>query len=67
MSGSQVSCPILSLTLGRNDQSKLGLSFGPPDDDGDRLDPVTFRLVSGTGPVHLIGAQVIEHYSDGKF
>jgi len=62
--GSEVSSPILSLTLGRNDQSKLGLSFGSPDEDQERLDPVTFRLISGTGPVHLIGSQMTEHYSD---
>jgi len=64
ISGNQLASPILSLTLGRNDQSKLGLSFGSPDEDQDRLEPVTFRLVSGTGPVHLIGSQVTELYSD---
>ena len=67
ITGNQVSSPILSLTLGRNDQSKLGLSFGSPDEDQDRLEPVTFRLVAGSGPVHLIGSQVTEMYSDGKF
>jgi len=64
ITGNQVSSPILSLTLGRNDQSKLGLSFGSPDEDQDRLEPVTFRLVAGSGPVHLIGSQVTEMYSD---
>jgi len=64
VSGSEVAAPILSLTLGRNDQSKLGLSFGSPDEDQERLEPVTFRLVAGSGPVHLIGSQMTENYSD---
>jgi len=62
--GLDISSPIFSLTLGKNDQSSLGLTFGHPDAEDDHLDPVTFRLVAGTGPVHLIGMQMTETSTD---
>merc|ERR1712168_842663 len=64
MDGDDISSPIFSLTLGKCDQSSLGLTFGHPDADDDRLDPVTFRLVAGSGPVHLIGFQMSEAITD---
>jgi len=67
MDGDDVKSPIFSLTLGKNDQSSLGLSFGSPDADDDRLDPVTFRLAAGTGPVHLVGVQMSECVKDIDF
>ena len=64
MDGADVSAPIFSLTLGKNDQSSLGLNFGNPDADDERLDPVVFRLIAGSGPVHLVGVQMSETISD---
>ena len=64
MDGRDISSPIFSLTLGKCDQSSLGLTFGHPDVEDDRLDPVTFRLVAGSGPVHLIGFQMSESVTD---
>jgi len=67
MDGADVSAPIFSLTLGKNDQSSLGLNFGNPDADDERLDPVVFRLIAGSGPVHLVGVQMSETISDVDF
>jgi len=42
--------PVLSLTLGREDQRDVELTFM-------RVEAVTFKLVAGSGPVHLVGQQ----------
>jgi len=65
--GDDIASPIFSLTLGKNDQSSLGLNFGSPDSPEDSMEPVVFRLAAGTGPVHLIGIQMSETMKDVDF
>jgi len=45
--------PILSLTLGLEDHCDVELSF-------KHMEEVSFKLVSGTGPVHLVGQHYLE-------
>ncbi|KAK9732260.1 Nucleoplasmin/nucleophosmin domain [Popillia japonica] len=46
-----VKVPVATLKAGQNSQVLLDLSFPDP--------PVTFSLVQGTGPVHIIGHHLI--------
>jgi len=45
--------PILSLTLGLEDHCDVELSF-------KHMEEVSFKLTSGTGPVHLVGQHYLE-------
>jgi len=45
--------PILSLTLGLEDHCDVELSF-------KHMDEVSFKLVAGSGPVHLVGQHYLE-------
>jgi len=45
--------PILSLTLGLQDHCDVELTF-------KEMEEVTFTLISGTGPIHLVGQHYLE-------
>lgn len=53
MEGNDVKHPILSLTLGRDDHADVELTF-------KQVDEVTFKLIQGSGPLHLVGQTYIE-------
>ncbi|XP_041370747.1 nucleoplasmin-like protein ANO39 [Gigantopelta aegis] len=49
----EIKQPLLSLTCGLKDSFFLDISFGGKT-------PVVFRLIEGSGPVHLSGQQLVE-------
>lgn len=49
--------PILSLTLGLQDHCDVELTF-------KQMEEVTFSLVAGTGPIHLVGQHYLETIRD---
>jgi len=53
-----VTHPVLSLTLGREDHCDVELTF-------KQVEAVTFKLVAGSGPVHLVGQHYQETMRDG--
>jgi len=55
--GKELTCPILSLTLGRTDMVCFDLSFSG-------MAPVKFRLVEGSGPVHMTGIDLVQYPED---
>lgn len=56
-SNERVHLPLLSLTLGRNDMCSMDVNF-------DSDNPVTFRLVEGSGPVHVAAEHLVEYDED---
>jgi len=49
----EVQMPILSLTLGQQDHCDVELTF-------KQVEAVTFKLIAGSGPIHLVG----QHYQE---
>ena len=49
--------PILSLTLGLQDHCDVELTF-------KQMEEVTFKLVAGSGPIHLVGQHYLETIRD---
>lgn len=55
--GKEVVCTFLALTLGKTEMCTLDLNF-------NHVVPVKFRLVEGSGPVHLTGQHFLEFPED---
>ncbi len=54
--GEEVRHTILSMRVGGTEQCSLFLSLNPP---------ISFELVSGSGPVHIVGSMVESKYLCG--